>query len=260
VAEIQDFNIVDASNTDRWPEGMAPAAINNAARADEGLLARWYKDMDASVTSSGSANAYAITSNRTMAAYFDGLTMAWTANFTNTDVATLALNGLAAKDIKRPNGDALIAGDIASGQPVLVVYKSSPGEWRMLSPGLGILGIATQALMEAAASLTASTTPGRQHFHPGHPKAWGRAGSDGSLVAGDYNISTVAREDTGEYLVTMSITMSGTGYLVVPMVFATVDHNATVEIVSTTQFRIYTFASLSAPLDVAFGFVVFGDL
>jgi hypothetical protein len=132
--EMTDLEVVDASNTTRWPEGMLGGQINNAARALEGILARWYSDTDGSIASTGSANAYAITSTRTIAALVDNTVMAFTANFANTGAATLALNGLTEKNIKRPNGDALVSGDIASGQVVIVIYKSSPDEWRMLSP------------------------------------------------------------------------------------------------------------------------------
>lgn len=180
MAEITDFDPVDANNTTRWPEGMQRSQINNSARADEGILARWFRDTNGSITSSGSANAYAITSNRTISSLVNNTLMAWTANHTNTGTATLALNGLTAKAIKRPNGDALVAGDIVSGQTVVVIYKSSPDEWRMLSPGAfvasdtlaGAIEIAVQAEMEAAADMGRAVVPGRQQFHPGHPKAW----------------------------------------------------------------------------------------
>jgi hypothetical protein len=133
MAEIQDFSATDASNTGRWPENMQFSAVNNAGRADEGLLGRWYKDTDGSVTASGSSNAFTATSNRTIVALFNNLTMTITANHTITGASTLNLNGLGAKTIKRFNGDGLASGDITSGQPFTVIYKSSPDIWYMMT-------------------------------------------------------------------------------------------------------------------------------
>jgi hypothetical protein len=133
VAEITDLDPTDANNTGRWPEGMLGGTINDSARALEGILARWFRDTNGSVTATGSSNAYAITSTRTISALANNIIMTWTANFTNTGAATLNLNSLGAKSIKRFNGSALAAGDIISGQPVTVVYKSSPDQWFMMT-------------------------------------------------------------------------------------------------------------------------------
>jgi hypothetical protein len=73
---------------------------------------------------------------------------------------------------------------------------------------------ASQAEMEAATSTTANVTPGRQHFHPGMPKAWGQfAGSDGTLAA-SYNVASVAKLGTGSYKVTFTTAMSSANYAV----------------------------------------------
>lgn len=222
MAEAGDLEVVDADNTARFPEGMLGGAINNGARALEGLLARWYTDTDGSITASGSSNAYAITSNRTISGLVNNTVMAWTANHTNTGAATVALNGLTAKAIRRPNGDALVAGDIVSGQQVTVVYKSSPDYWQLLSPGafaasdtlVGAMAVATQTLMEAAASLVTAVTPGRQHFHPGHPKAGGNLNGSGTpaFAAGDYGMGAVTDNGTGDYTLALDTAFADTNY------------------------------------------------
>ena len=155
MAEIQDLNVTDASNTGRWPENMAFSAVNDAGRADEGLLARWYKDLDSSVTASGSSNAYAITSNRTISSLVNNTIMTFGANHTNTGAATLNLNGLGAKSIKRFNGAALAAGDITSGQPVTVIYKSSPDLWYMMTAAAALATAIT-----TFADFTENASPG----------------------------------------------------------------------------------------------------
>lgn len=140
MAEISDLNVTDASNTARWPEGMAPSAVNDAGRAMEGYLARWFNDWNASITASGSSNAFTATSNRTISSLVNNTVIAFTANHTITGAPTLNLNSLGAKSIKRFNGNALASGDIVSGQPVMVIYKSSPDCWFMQSAAAALTG------------------------------------------------------------------------------------------------------------------------
>jgi len=54
--------------------------------------------------------------------------------------------------------------------------------------------IATRGQMEAAVATNVFVTPGLQHYHPGHPKAWCKNGVTGNILA-SYNISSVT--DTG---------------------------------------------------------------
>jgi hypothetical protein len=161
MAEIHDLSATDASNIARWPENMPFSGVNDAGRADEGMLARWYKDTDSSITASGSANAFAITSNRTIAALFNNLVMCFTANFSITGATTLNLNGLGAKSLKRFNGDALAQGDIISGQPVTAIYKSSGDQWFMLSALAANTGNMFFDLNENATPGTPATAVGR---------------------------------------------------------------------------------------------------
>jgi hypothetical protein len=133
MAEIFDLDPTDANNVGRWPEGMQGGDINNAGRADEGMLARHYEDHDGSRTASGSSNAFAVSSSRTISSLFDNLTLVFTANHTITGAATLNLNGLGAKAVRRFNNNDLTAGDIISGTPVAVIYKSGLDVWIMVS-------------------------------------------------------------------------------------------------------------------------------
>src|SRR5262245_1224187 len=129
MVDIQDLSVTDASNTGRWPENMQFAAVNDAGRADEGMLARFFQDFNASIAASGAANAYAVTSNRTISSLANNTMITFTANHTNSGASTLNLNGLGAKTIKRFSGSDVASGDITSGQPVWVIYKSSPDCW-----------------------------------------------------------------------------------------------------------------------------------
>jgi hypothetical protein len=262
MADIQDLSVTDASNTGRWPENMAFSAVNDAGRADEGLLARWFNDVNSSVVASGAPNAYTATSNRTISSLVNNTIMVFTANFTNTGSATFNLNGLGAKTIKRFSGVNLAAGDITSGQPVGVIYKSSPDCWFMTnaaaalataittfadfsenaSPGTPAadtarlyaadesgttnllfrdsaavdsgLRNATQTEMETGTSVLRTVTPGRQHFHPGHPKAGGNLNGSGTpaFASGDYGMGAVTDNGTGDYTLALDTAFSSISY------------------------------------------------
>lgn len=130
-AEIGDLNPVDASNTARFPEGMAPSAINDSARALEGMIARYRIDTAGSLIATGSSNAYAVAAQQTLTALYDGLIVAFEANHTNTGAATLNVDSLGAKPIVWPNGAELGAGEIVAGAKIWTVYKSDVAKWQL---------------------------------------------------------------------------------------------------------------------------------
>lgn len=228
MAEIDDFEPNDADNTGRWPENMQFSAVNDAGRADEGIIARWWRDNNGSLAASGSSNAFTVTSNRTIAQLYDDLTLCFTANHTITGACTLNLNGLGAKAIKSPNGANLGSGAIVDGQPVHVVYKSGPDAWLMVSAPAHMLGyattsvsgvveLATGAEVKAASDTTRPVTPGLQHLHPAHPKAWGYVmvtGGVPTLVA-SYNVAGITDVGTGILGVTLDVDFSSANYAIV---------------------------------------------
>ena len=88
--------------------------------------------------------------------------------------------------------------------------KGSDGQVLTLSSGLPSwaaassgLAAATQAEMETGTSVLVASTPGRQHFHFGHPKCWLRCDAAGNLVGTAYNITSIA--DTGTGIVDVTI-------------------------------------------------------
>ena len=133
MAEINDLNVTDASNTARFPENQTPGSVNNGARALEGLLARWHKDTNASVIATGSSNAYVVAANQTLSAYYDGLVIGFEANHSITGTATLNVDSVGAKTIKKHHDQNLASGDIESGQKVIVVFDSTADAWQMVS-------------------------------------------------------------------------------------------------------------------------------
>lgn len=137
--EITDLSTTDANNTGTaanagFPEGMAPSDVNNASRALEGMIARWYEDWRGAIVATGTGNAIQITALRDLnSVYEDGLLMAFEATASNTGAATLAIDGLTAITIKKNHDQDLISGDIESGQKVIVVYNADEDAFQMLT-------------------------------------------------------------------------------------------------------------------------------
>ena len=178
MAEISDLSTTDASNTARFPEGMDPAAVNDGARALEGLVARWYGDTNASLASTGSSNAYALSINSTDTIY-DGQVLAFEANHSNTGAATLNVtnsggSAQGAKALRKNYNAALASGDIVAGQKVVVVYDAAEDFFQMLSPAsssasaastsaAGIVELATTAETTTGTDATRAVTPDGLH-------------------------------------------------------------------------------------------------
>lgn len=73
----------------------------------------------------GGTDAYAITLSPARTTYATGEANFFKANTRNTGAATLALNGMAAKSLKRPNGNDPISGDIPAASMILSAYDGT---------------------------------------------------------------------------------------------------------------------------------------
>lgn len=76
------------------------------------------------------------------------------------------------------------------------------------------LNAASQAQMEAASSLVTNVTPGRQHFHPGHPKAGGNFDGTGTPAfrTGDYGMGGITDNGAGDYTLALDTAFEDTNY------------------------------------------------
>lgn len=128
---------------------------------------------------------------------------------------TIAANSM----VIDPSGTETIDNDATSltitQQYQVVAIFSNGAEWYVAWQYLdvsaasdtvaGKIEIAIQSEMETATSTLLAVTPGRQHFHPGHPKFWAKA----TVAAGvptlqtSYNVTSIA--DTGVGLLTVTI-------------------------------------------------------
>lgn len=133
----------DADAAVPWPEGMLPGSVNNSARGVMAAVARFIKDMNGTISTTGVPNAYLLTSSSDHVAYTNGILITAKASFSNTDFATLNLNSFGAKKIRvfgiDGEGD-IKAGQIRSGSTYQFRYDTSldsaNGAFLLLNPTL----------------------------------------------------------------------------------------------------------------------------
>src|SRR5689334_6705948 len=142
--ESTSFSEVAANNNaaspNGAPEGMAPSGVNDTIHEVMAPVKREWNRSHATVASTGSVNAYAVAYGTPPADYVNGQQFAFTASFANTGSATATINSLGAKTIQKQAvaGMAnLAAGDIQSGQHVLLEYDSGLDKFILLNPQFG---------------------------------------------------------------------------------------------------------------------------
>lgn len=120
---------------------------------------------------------------------------------------------------------------------------------------------AIQSEMEAASAFNMWSSPGLQHYHPGHAKAWARVSSAGSLLA-SYGVDSVSRTGTGVYEITLSTELSDTNYAVLATNMDASDFATTaVEIIDATSFRVrHRDTNDDALRDLDFSVMVLGTV
>ncbi len=137
------------------------------------------------VVSTGSLNAYAV-ATPALAAYAAGNEMEFKASFSNTGAATINVNSLGAKSIKKNDGaTALVSGDIVSGQIVRVRYDGT--NFQMLSPGgtpaVTKVALAASGVADSTAVGASSTAEANMDVNYSVPASFWAAGSTITLKA-----------------------------------------------------------------------------
>ena len=132
MAERFDYVTVDDNNTQRFPENMPLSAVNDGARAQEGINARDYRDnAGGAVTTAGTSAAYTVTPNRTITANEDGLEMSIQLHTASGASPTLAVGTAPAAPMVWPNNTAIGAGELPSGYRGK--FKFDGTSWRLFS-------------------------------------------------------------------------------------------------------------------------------
>lgn len=139
MAELADLSVTDANNTARFGEGQYIPTLNNGGRALEGMLARANRDRAGITATTGSGTAYSILTNAAYPSHAAGMWFMVRAHVANTGAATLTVNALAAKPLRRQGGAALVAGDIAINQIVIAIYNSAGDYYECVGVGGGAI-------------------------------------------------------------------------------------------------------------------------
>lgn len=205
---IYDYSQTPSSNTtvggNSVAEGAAAGLVNNAIRGFVAEIAEWRDDLGGALTSGGTADAQTLNTNGTVGALADGIMVSFVAGATNTTTtATLDVDALGAKKMRRLGDTALLAGDITSGNHYLAQYDASAdsaaGGWIILNPSK----IADGALSTNIGRLgTAETVTGAWEFtntvRVANNTYGGYAGSIIAGTAGDMVLRPTSAADTDD--------------------------------------------------------------
>ena len=112
---------------------MVVNQINDAGRADEGILARWFKDINGTLTTAGTGAAYTLILNRTGVTAVSQIgTVVARAHVANTGACTVQFGALAAKPIRKSNNAALVVGDIMTNDVIMLAYNTANDTFQLV--------------------------------------------------------------------------------------------------------------------------------
>jgi hypothetical protein len=123
----------------------------------------------------------------------------------NVRLAIGAANRVLRSDGTDPSWGQVVNGDITDG--TIAYAKLASG------------ATAAQSDMETGTSTATIVTPGRQHFHPGHPKAGGNFDGTGTPAfrSGDYGMGAITDNGFGDWALALDTAFSNTNYWVIGM-------------------------------------------
>lgn len=137
---VSSWSTTAASNNstppDGFPEGMAAADFNNAAREVMAAVKTWQNQLHATVIAAGTADVLTLTYTPAPAAYVSGMRRCFYKNGSdNTTAVTLNVNSLGAKAVvKRDGSTALSAADMKANALYEVVYDGT--SFRLMATGV----------------------------------------------------------------------------------------------------------------------------
>jgi len=185
-------------------------ATTNVFSPANALFQNWSTNY---IQTAGSSNAYTAAFSPARTTYTTGEVVAIKANFSNTGSATISFNGLSAKTIKDNSGATLGTNAILSGGIYLLAYDGT--DMLIQNPSGSSLSAASQADMEAASSTSVYVSPGRQHFHPLHPKAAFSCDNNGSFTTLiSSGISSLTDTNVGRITANFTTAFSSANYIV----------------------------------------------
>lgn len=139
-----------------WAEGMSPSSVNDSARAMMARLAEYRDDVSGALATTGTATAYAVTTNEGVSATpVDGQIIAVTPNITNGSGVTLTADGGTAYPIDTAPSSAVPAGAMIAGTPYVLKFDSAASAWVLRS----YFGSPTNLPLGAVVPYAGSTAP-----------------------------------------------------------------------------------------------------
>lgn len=180
-ASIFDWSLVsgDNANSDAdltWAEGQAPGTVNASARTMMKRVAELLADLGGTLTAGGSANVLTVTANSAFDTYANGRMVSFKAASDNTGAATLNVNSIGAKSLRRAtiaDGDAeLVAGNVQAGCIYVAIYNTSlnggAGGWALVNETTSFAGYVSLTGTETLENktLTAPTINGGTMSQP----------------------------------------------------------------------------------------------
>lgn len=164
---LADLSTTAASNTDFRGQSVAGSAgintIDTMLQNLGSMLARFYDDVGATGTVAGSADAITLTTTSSFQSLANGLFTSFKAAAANTGAATLNVDALGAKAIRRQGDSALEANDMVAGGIYLVRYDTSynaaAGAWVLLNPAAATISAASTTEVLTGTDASKYATP-----------------------------------------------------------------------------------------------------
>ncbi|RWO54151.1 hypothetical protein [Mesorhizobium sp.] len=155
ISSIYDWSLIAANNATadsaiNWAEGQAPSTVNGSARQMMARNTELLGDIGGALTAGGSADALTITANSGFTTYANGQVLALKIATDNTGAATLNVNGIGAKAIRKmvTAGESALAGaELQAGGIYILMYQSAlnaaAGAWLLLNPTMDLSAYVT---------------------------------------------------------------------------------------------------------------------
>jgi hypothetical protein len=169
LSSIYDWSLIAANNANsdsliNWAEGMPPSAVNNSARQLEARVAEILADLGGALTAGGTANVLTVTANSAFTSYANGQMLALRIATDNSGAATLNVNGLGAKSIRKfvAAGETALTGAEMQATGIYVfrystALNAAAGGWVLESPTIDVPSFAPLASPALTGTPTAPT-------------------------------------------------------------------------------------------------------
>jgi hypothetical protein len=197
------YSLISASNSSIAPDAIYKkgASVASAATCDIWNTAGDYLHITGNtgpITSFGTA-PYA-GAEKTL--IFDS-----TPTITHNGTSLLCPGGI---DIAAAANDRAVIRADTTANMVIVDFIPAAVALAASDTAKGPIEIAVQSEMETGTSTTLAVTPGRQHFHPGHPKCWAyvTVSAGTPTLQTSYNITSITDTGGGELTITIATDFS----------------------------------------------------